>query len=415
MSDLLEVPQGTLCLARYPVRAREQLRAWDAADELLLTELASAELASAELASADPTSVTVVVNDEFGALSVALAAREGARVHQFGDSFISHCATRANLAANDIAPEGVVLLDGPDALPARIDLVVIRVPKTTVLLAEQLRALRPHLHGGTVVIGAAMTRHLHTAALDVFAELIGPTRTSLATRKARLVFATVETPPTPPAGRWPVTWRAVTPWFGDRGPVVVAHAGVFGADRLDAGTALLLDALARDPAPLPPGAAVVDLACGTGVVGAHVALADPAAHLTFVDESFAAVASAEATWRATFGPDRPARFVAGDGLDTVQHGDPLAAGSIDRVIVNPPFHSGHALTDAIAWDMFVQSRRVLRPGGDLWVVGNRHLGYHVKLKRVFGNAAVVASNPQFVLLRSTRLAGSAQPRGRVRR
>ena len=405
MSELLEVPQGALRLARYPVRAREQLRAWDAADELLL----------AELASVDPASETVVLNDEFGALTVALAAREGARVHQLTDSFISHCATRANLAANAIASERVVLLSALDPLPERIDLVVVRVPKATVLLAEQLRALRPHLHPATVVIGAAMTRHLHAAALDVFTELIGPTRTSLATRKARLVFAAAETPPTPPVGRWPVTWRAVTPWFGDRGPVVVAHAGVFAADRLDAGTALLLDALARDPAPLPPGAAVVDLACGTGVVGAHVALADPVAHLVFVDESFAAVASAEATWRATFGPDRPARFVVGDGLDTVQHGDPLAPASIDRVIVNPPFHSGHALTDAIAWDMFVQSRRVLRPGGDLWVVGNRHLGYHVKLKRVFGNAAVVASNPQFVVLRSTRLAGTVQPRRQVRR
>jgi 16S rRNA (guanine1207-N2)-methyltransferase len=86
----------------------------------------------------------------------------------------------------------------------------------------------------------------------------------------------------------------------------------------------------------------------------------------------------------------------------VHQGAPLGAGTVDRVLVNPPFHSGHALTDAIAWDMFVQTRRALRPGGDVWVVGNRHLGYHVKLKRIFGAADVVASTPGFVVLRAVR-------------
>jgi 16S rRNA (guanine1207-N2)-methyltransferase len=148
---------------------------------------------------------------------------------------------------------------------------------------------------------------------------------------------------------------------------------------------------------------VVDLGCGTGVVGTQVALAEPGASVVFVDESFHAVASAEATFRASLGPDRQARFVVGDCLDTVYGGASLDAGTVDRVIVNPPFHSGHALTDAIAWDMFVQARRALRRGGDVWAVGNRHLGYHVKLKRIFGAVDVVASTPQFVVLRAVRV------------
>jgi 16S rRNA (guanine1207-N2)-methyltransferase len=193
--------------------------------------------------------------------------------------------------------------------------------------------------------------------------------------------------------RWQVAGAAVT---------VVAHAGAFAAERLDPGTEVLLDALGRSGAPPACGPLVVDLGCGTGVVGTHVALADPDASVVFVDESFHAVASAEATFRASLGPDRQARFVVGDCLDTVHHGVPFDAGTVDRVIVNPPFHSGHALTDAIAWDMFVQARRALRRGGDVWVVGNRHLGYHVKLKRIFGAAEVMASTPGFVVLRAVR-------------
>lgn len=36
--------------------------------------------------------------------------------------------------------------------------------------------------------------------------------------------------------------------------------------------------------------------------------------------------------------------------------------------------------------------------GELRGVGNRHLGYHVKLKRVFGNAEVVGSDRRFVVI-----------------
>ena len=86
----------------------------------------------------------------------------------------------------------------------------------------------------------------------------------------------------------------------------------------------------------------------------------------------------------------------GDGLDGI--GD----GSVDAVISNPPFHDDHALGDEVAWSIFTGARRALRDGGELRIVGNRHLDYHVKLKRIFGNVEVVASNPKFVVLSSTR-------------
>ena len=50
--------------------------------------------------------------------------------------------------------------------------------------------------------------------------------------------------------------------------------------------------------------------------------------------------------------------------------------------------------------MFRHSARVLRDGGELWVVGNRHLDYHLKLRRWFSSVEVVASNKKFVVLRA---------------
>ena len=177
----MTVPQGTFRLARYPVRPREQLRAWDAADEYVLQHLAERNVPG--------DGATVVVNDESGALAVALAARATGPLVHWGDSFVSQCATRANLAANGVSAEMVALRGSLDPLPPRIDLLVVKVPKSLAVLDEQLRALRPSLHPGTVVLGAAMARHLHTSTLAVFEQVVGSTRTTLAQRKARLVLA----------------------------------------------------------------------------------------------------------------------------------------------------------------------------------------------------------------------------------
>jgi 16S rRNA G1207 methylase RsmC len=75
---------------------------------------------------------------------------------------------------------------------------------------------------------------------------------------------------------------------------------------------------------------------------------------------------------------------------------------LDLVLNNPPFHSHQATTDATAWRMFTGARRALRPGGELWVIGNRHLGYHVKLRKLFGNSRLMASDPKFVVLKAVK-------------
>jgi len=50
--------------------------------------------------------------------------------------------------------------------------------------------------------------------------------------------------------------------------------------------------------------------------------------------------------------------------------------------------------------MFSQAKTVLRAGGELWVIGNRHLGYQVSLKQYFANVGLIASNAKFILIRA---------------
>jgi len=76
--------------------------------------------------------------------------------------------------------------------------------------------------------------------------------------------------------------------------------------------------------------------------------------------------------------------------------------SVDLVLCNPPFHQEKAITDHIAWQMFKDAHRALAWGGALYIVGNRHLDYHIKLERLFDNHEVVASNAKFVIIKAQK-------------
>lgn len=380
----LTTPQGTFELARFPEHPRDPFQAWDAADTYLLQELADPETGPVDLSG-----TVAVVGDRWGALATALAAH---RPVQIGDSYLGRRATLANLARNGLDRDAVGLLSSRDTPPDRIDVLLVRVPKSLAFLEDQLHRVAPAVHADTVVIGTGMVKEIHTSTLKLFERIIGPTRTSLAVRKARLIFAT----PDPSLPRTPSPWPYRYELPADVGPVsgrtVVNHAGIFCADRLDIGTRFFLKHL-----PARGGAArIVDLGCGNGVLGLSAALADLGAHITFVDESYGAVASAEETFRAGAPDGAEADFLVGDGLTD------LAPGSVDLVLNNPPFHSHLATTDATARAMFTGARTALRQGGELWVVGNRHLSYHTHLRRIFGNCTTVAGDPKFVVLRAVK-------------
>ncbi|MGW0613646.1 methyltransferase [Streptomyces sp. NPDC002788] len=375
----MTTPWGELALTRFPEDPRDRLRAWDASDEYLLRHLAGERV---------PLSGTVVVvGDRWGALVTALAAHRPA---QITDSYLTQEATRANLERAGVEPGAVRLLTTQDPPPERVDVLLVRVPKSLALLEDQLLRLAPAVHADTIVVGTGMVKEIHTSTLQLFERILGPTRTSLAEKKARLIFCTPDPRPASPAGPWPYVYTLPDGIGPASGRTVVNHAGVFCGDRLDIGTRFFLRHL-----PEGRGGRVVDLGCGNGVVGTAMALADPDAEVLFVDESFQAVASAEATYKANGVPGR-AEFRVGDGLAGVP------SGSVDLVLSNPPFHSHQATTDATAWRMFTGARRALRPGGELWVVGNRHLGYHVKLRKLFGNSRLIASDPKFVVLKTVK-------------
>ena len=136
---------------------------------------------------------------------------------------------------------------------------------------------------------------------------------------------------------------------------------------------------------------VIDLGCGNGVIGLTILANQPSACIQFVDESHMAITSAQTNIETNL-PElaKQCKFQLNDCLTNIE------SNSVDLILCNPPFHQQTATTDHIAWQMFKDSHRVLKKGGELRIIGNRQLAYHRKLKRIFGNEKLIASNEKFV-------------------
>lgn len=373
----LQSPQGTFSLLRFPRRKQETLRAWDAADEYLLQQLHDEELL------ADKPR-TLIINDQFGALAVCL---NELKPQSLSDSYLAHAGIRANLRDNGIEEEALPLSSTLEPLDGTFDLVLIKVPKSLAMLEDQLHRIRPHLHEKSRILGAGMVKSIHTSTLKLFESIIGDTRTSLARKKARLIFSTADNAGQPCATPYPSRYV-----LEGTDLTIANHAGVFSRDSLDIGTRFFLQHLPQSD----QYGHIIDLGCGNGVVGVRAAQLNPEAKITFADESFMATDSARINFEAAFGDSERAEFHTTDCLAGI------APNSADLILNNPPFHQQNVVGTHIARQMFRESHKALKAGGELWVIGNRHLGYHVDLKKRFGNCETIASNKKFVILRARR-------------
>ncbi len=372
---LLTTPYAELDLIRQPEQANDPLQAFDAADEYLLAQLHDQ--------APDANCRVLVLNDSFGALAASLAGQ--LQVVSSGDSHLGHLALEKNLARNGLPFDSVPFVPASQHWQGPFDRVLVRVPKTLALLEEQLIRLQGQLAPGAQVIAGAMIKHLPRAAGDLMEKYIGPVQASLALKKARLLTATVAERPQAKSP-YPSRYRLDVPALE-----LVNHANVFCREGLDIGTRAFLPHLPRDLG----RARVADLGCGNGVLAIASALANPDAEYTLVDESYMAVQSAQENWQSALG-ERPATFVAADGLAG------LEKQSLDVVLCNPPFHQQQVVGDFLAWRMFQQAREALVVGGALYIVGNRHLGYHSKLARLFRGVEQVAATPKFVILKARK-------------
>ena len=166
--------------------------------------------------------------------------------------------------------------------------------------------------------------------------------------------------------------------------------GVFSEQRLDAGTALLLDYIAEHS----PGVSgdALDFACGSGVIGAFLRARGGVSSVLATDVSAFALYAAQTTLHAQQLPT-PYEVRASDGLKAVSE-------KFDWVITNPPFHSGQRTDYDIARAFINDVSKRLKPGGRLLIVANSFLGYNALLSERFRQVSEPVNNGRFKILQA---------------
>jgi len=187
-------------------------------------------------------------------------------------------------------------------------------------------------------------------------------------------------------------WRSTVPF--EIGSVVrdwLTYPGIFAADRIDEGTALLIGALP----PLVSNAPVLDYGCGSGVIAASVRARAPAIALDLLDNDAVALVAARENVAG-------ARIILGTSLAA-------GAGRYQAIMSNPPLHQGFAEDHGLLEQLIAAAPKYLEPAGVLQIVVQRRIPLDRMFARHFESAAVVAENGRYRVWRAHVSGASKRP------
>jgi len=160
---------------------------------------------------------------------------------------------------------------------------------------------------------------------------------------------------------------------------------VFAKGKLDLATKLLIENVEVED-----GSKILDLGCGSGVIGIAISKLGKNIDVTYVDDDYAAT---EVTKDNLIKNDSKnfAVFLSNEF-------DKIKERKFDLIVSNPPFHLGKQTSKIVASEFIKKSYFSLSPKGKLYIVCNAFLPYEKSIKNIFGNCEIVARTPAYKLL-----------------
>lgn len=178
--------------------------------------------------------------------------------------------------------------------------------------------------------------------------------------------------------------QAIGEWDG---APIFSKPGVYGWDKVDAGSALLIESLHKESALWTYAKSMLDLGCGYG----FLTLASnwlPCEQRVATDNNAGALLCME---KNAHERKLPVEIVAADKADEVK-------GKFDLVLCNPPFHRGFDVDGDLTRDFLIAAKQKLAPRGVAIFVVNSFIAIEKKLEGVFTSSQTLTDNRQFKVL-----------------
>lgn len=182
-------------------------------------------------------------------------------------------------------------------------------------------------------------------------------------------------------------YPALRPVLTLNGRSVYSRPGLYGWDKLDLGSQLLIDTFLQH-AQSKAYEASLDLGCGYGYLTlafAHL----PIGQRVATDNNLLATEAMQANAQA-FG--LAVDVLTADCAQGIQQ-------RFDLILCNPPFHKGFHTQGDLTQLFLERAHQRLAPKGEAWFVVNSFIGIENKARALFKHGEVLAHTPHFKVLR----------------
>ena len=346
-------------IQRYDFSNDRSLRAFSAADELLLSSFNEIETANKNLG---------LYNDRFGFLSCHLSAHSPQAV-------ITHKSQEKAIALNleNNSLDSLSYSDPLSTLDVKLDMVLIKIPKSLDLFHLFLGQIAQNSTDEVMVICGFMTRHFTPKMIQIAEQYFEVVTQSRALKKARVLTL---------KNKKQTEGISFVKDLNYDDETYQQYYGVFSGEHIDYATQFFLKHIEIKNSQQQ----VLDLGSGNGILAKEIVKQHVDAEMHLMDDAFLAVESAKLN-------------IKGEKIHHYYDNDLRVFNDemFDAIVTNPPFHFEHEINIQVTLELFKECFRCLKENGNLQIVANHHLNYKTHLSPLFSSVKVVAEDKKFVV------------------